>query len=211
MSEKTQHRKAALRDRLVTSAETRIEKNGMPALRARDLAVDAGCSLGAIYNVYDDLNAIIMAVNGRTFLKLGKTVADAVGAEASAPATQRLIAMSNAYLHFASEHNHLWRALFDLQMSSDGVVPDWYLVALRGLFSHIAKPLSEIFPDKNANDLDLMTRALFSSVHGIVLLGLEKRISGVPIERVEDMLSQVLNEIGGKNERCSNESLNNVQ
>ena len=37
-----------------------------------------------------------------------------------------------------------------------------------------------------------MVRALFSSVHGIVMLGLQNRISGVPRDRVETMLEQVL-------------------
>lgn len=198
MSQKTEQRKTALRDRLITAAETRIEQDGLQSLRARDLAKDAGCSLGAIYNVFDDLNAVVMAVNGRTFRKLGTEVAASVAGAADVPANQRLIIMSNAYLHFAADHKTLWRALFDVQMSTDGVVPDWYLAALRGLFQHISEPLSEIFPAKSASDLDLMTRALFSSVHGIVLLGLEKRISGVPIERVEDMIAQVLNEIGKK-------------
>lgn len=198
MSEKTEQRKAALRDLLTESAETRIERDGLGALRARDLAADAGCSVGAIYTVFDDLNAIAMAVNGRTFRKLGACVAQSmVGAEALSP-NDRLIRMSNAYLHFASRHSALWRALFDLQMSTEGPVPDWYLQALNTLFQHIASPLAELFPEKSAADLDLMTRALFSSVHGIVLLGLEKRISGVPIGRVETMIAQVLNQIGNK-------------
>jgi AcrR family transcriptional regulator len=198
VSEKSKQRKLVLRDKLVAVAEARIEHAGLASLRARDLATDAGCSLGAIYNVYEDLNAVVMAVNGRTFRKLGTVVASSVADAASIPPNQRLIIMSNAYLHFAAEHKNLWRALFDLQMSSDGVVPDWYLAALRDLFQHIAEPLAEIFPDKNAADLDLMTRALFSSVHGIVLLGLEKRISGVPIENVEQMISQVLGQVGNK-------------
>ncbi len=199
MSEKSKQRKLVLRERLVVAAEARIERAGLASLRARDMASDAGCSLGAIYNVFEDLNAVVMAVNGRTFRKLGTVVANSVADAASIAPTQRLIIMSNAYLHFAAEHKNLWRALFDLQMSSDGMVPDWYLAALRDLFQHIAEPLAEIFPDKNAADLDLMTRALFSSVHGIVLLGLENRISGVPIEKVEMMISQVLGEVGKKN------------
>ena len=40
-----------------------------------------------------------------------------------------------------------------------------------------------------------MTRALFSSVHGIVLLGLERRISGVPPEKLERMIELVLSNI----------------
>jgi len=47
-------------------------------LRARDFAADAGCSLGAIFNVFDDLNAIVMAVNGRAFRKLGASWVGAI-------------------------------------------------------------------------------------------------------------------------------------
>lgn len=61
MSEKSKHRKLVLRDKLVVAAEARIEHAGLASLRARDLAMDAGCSLEAIYNVYEDLNAVVMA------------------------------------------------------------------------------------------------------------------------------------------------------
>lgn len=196
MSEKTKQRKAALAERLIQAAEIRIERDGIRALRARDLARDAACSVGAIYNVFDDLNALIMAVNGRTFRQLGETVARSVAGAQDKTPNQRLILMSNAYLHFASEHNNLWRALFDLQMSLDGPVPDWYVQALAGLFAHISAPLSDLFPHLDADGLDLMTRTLFSSVHGIVLLGLERRISGVPVERIEEMIAQLLFQIG---------------
>ena len=51
---------------------------------------------------------------------------------------------------------------------------------LAAVFELIANPLAQIYPTKTADDLDLTVRALFSAVHGIVLLGLEKRISAVP-------------------------------
>ncbi|MCF6232072.1 MAG: TetR/AcrR family transcriptional regulator [Rhodobacteraceae bacterium] len=196
MSEKTEKRKQDLRERLTDAAHIRIERDGFRALRARDLARDAGCALGAIYNVFNDLNAIVLAVNGITFRRLGATVAQSVkGADTQSP-NQRLILMSTAYLHFASTHNNLWRAVFDIQMSLDGPVPEWYVVELAKLFEHISAPLAEIFPDRDAEGLDLMTRTLFSSVHGIVLLGLERRISGVPVEEIEQMIAQLLNQIG---------------
>lgn len=196
MSEKTKKRKQDLRERLIDAAHTRIERDGFRALRARDLARDAGCAVGAIYNVFDDLNAIVLAVNGATFRQLGLVVAQSVqGAEAQTP-NQRLILMSTAYLHFASTHNTLWRALFDVQMSLAGPVPEWYVVELAKLFAHISAPLAELFPERDAKGLDLMTRTLFSSVHGIVLLGLERRISGVPVEEIEQMIAQLLNQIG---------------
>ncbi|CUH89783.1 hypothetical protein PH5382_03736 [Phaeobacter sp. CECT 5382] len=195
MTLKSEQRRAALRETLVAAAEQRISLEGARALRARDLAKDAGCAVGAIYNAFEDLNAIVMAVNGRTFQKLGKMVGASIEAAGDLPPQDRLILMSNAYLQFAAENTRLWRALFDLDMPADGPVPGWYMQELDALFANIARPVSEIFPQKSPAELTLMVRALFSSVHGIVLLGLENRISGVPRERIEDMISQVLTQI----------------
>ncbi len=195
MAAGTSERKAALKAKLLDIAEKRIADGGLGSVRARDLANEAGCSVGAIYNVYDDLNALIMAVNGRTFRALGATVSNAVEQAGPVGPSDRLIVMSNAYLAFAASHTHLWRALFDLEMTADGPVPDWYLQELNAVFSLIAAPLREIYPEKSLEELDLMVRALFSSVHGIVLLGLERRISGVPLDRIEQMIAAVLGEI----------------
>lgn len=179
---------------MVEAAELRIARDGLAELRARDLSKDAGCSVGAIYNVFDDLQALIMEVNGRTFRALGQTVSESIQPEQ--PPTERLVSMSHAYLHYAAAHTNLWRALFDLRMTDDGSAPDWYREALGGLFAMISDPVSQLFPEMGKVELDLMTRALFSSVHGIVLLGLENRISGVPPERIETMIAQVLTRIG---------------
>jgi hypothetical protein len=104
--------------------------------------------------------------------------------------------MSHGYLAFAVDHTNLWRALFDLEMSVDGPVPVWYFEELRAVFALIAAPLARLYPDMEADQRNLMVRALFSSVHGIVLLGLERRISAVPQDKIEIMLSQLLSQIG---------------
>ncbi len=195
MATKAEQRRADLRVRLVDAAERRIARDGAGALRARDLATDVGCAVGAIYNAIEDLNAIIMAVNLRTFSALEASVSASLdGTDGQSPA-QRLIVMSHAYLQFAQEHTQLWRALFDLQMTASGPVPDWYREALADLFRHIAGPLSERFPEKTEAELNLLVRGLFSSVHGIVLLGLEDRISGVPPEQIGVMISEVLGRV----------------
>ncbi len=198
MAGKVQERQAKLRERLIDAGEAQVIVGGLVSMKARDLAAEAGCSLGAIYNVFDDLAALAMAINARTFARMGKVVAASQMGTAAVDPNERLVLMSNAYLHFAAENANLWRALFDIEMSTDTRVPAWYLDELGRLFSFIAAPLAELFPEKNKTELDLMTRALFSSVHGIVLLGLEKRISAVPIAQVEEMIRQLLFQIGNK-------------
>lgn len=199
MAGKVEARKAALREKLIDLAETQIEAEGLASLRARELARQAGCAVGAIYTHFEDLNALTLEVNGRTFARLGAAVAAVVEAGQGQAPNARLVAMSHAYLEFAGEHPKLWRALFDVEMRSDGPVPDWYGQAMAQLFSYITEPLAEIFPLFEPAELDLMTRTLFSSVHGIVLLGLENRISGVPGEQLRTMIRLLLEQVGTKN------------
>ena len=195
MTTKAERRRADLRDKLVVAAEARIRETGVTALRARDLAKDAGCAVGAIYNAFDDMTALVMAVNGRTFQRLGAVVEASITASRGASATDRLILMSEAYLDFASDNSRLWRALFDLELPADGAVPVWYRTALDRLFQHIAGPVAELFPDQPPEEQALTVRALFSSVHGIVLLGLENRISGVPPQDIRRMIALVLSRL----------------
>jgi AcrR family transcriptional regulator len=113
----TADRRAALRDTLIDLARDRIAEDGLRALKARDLATSAKCSVGAIYNVFGDLNELSMAVNGETFKALGAHVLAGLAPHADAPAVDRLIAMSESYLDFASENPRLWRALFDISLT----------------------------------------------------------------------------------------------
>ena len=124
MAGKVEARRAVLRDTLIAHAETRIKADGLKNLRARDLAKDAGCALGAIYNVFGDLNDLVLAVNARTFHRLGAAVAETL-AQAPQNATQQLIAMSHAYHRFAAENFNAWRALFDIERPAGEAAPDW--------------------------------------------------------------------------------------
>lgn len=195
MARDTAKRREDLRERLLDIAEGEIRENGLASLRARALADQAGCAVGAIYNVFEDMTGLVLAVNGRTFRKMGAFVSDTIKAHPDASPTDNLIIIAKAYLAFASDNPNLWRALFEVEMSTEGSVPAWYLDELGRLFSIISSPISELHPEASATEVDLMTRTLFSSVHGIVLLGLEKRISGVPRERMEDMIEYLLKSV----------------
>lgn len=195
MAGKVEEKRNTLRKRLVEVAEEKIISEGLLAIRARDLAAEAGCSVGAIYNVFDDLTDIILEVNGRTFRRLGTHVVDQVDALSTDEPVTILTTMGHAYLDFAQKNQNAWAALFEVEMTTDQEVPDWYMSEMRNLLEIISRPLANLFPELEQNRLFMFTRALFSSVHGIVLLGLEKRVSGVPRDHLQDMISFVLNNL----------------
>lgn len=191
MAGKVAERRKVLREDLVKIAEATIAQSGLTSLRARDLAAEAGCAVGAIYNVFGDLNDLVLAVNARTFHALGAEVAAAL-ADAEQTPTDQLIVMAQAYHHFASRHHNLWRALFDIERAEGETAPDWYLAEMGQLFTFIHDPLAALNPDTGAEELILLTKALFSSVHGIVLLGLDEASAGVQSDNIDAMIALIL-------------------
>ena len=188
----TQDRRAALRTKLTDAAEAQIAREGLASLRARDLAKVAGCSVGAIYTIFDDLQAITLAVNMRTFSNMGgEIMAKVRQAEGAAP-PDRMIAMAHAYLDYAMRNPLRWKALFEVAMTRDSAIPDSYAAALRQLFGLISNPLAELAPTADAARIDMLTRALFSSIHGMVLLGVENRVSAVPQPDLPDAIAFII-------------------
>ena len=191
MAGKTEQRRQELRETLTLIAERVIASEGLGALRARDLAKEAGCAVGAIYNVYGDLTELVLAVNARTFHRLGADVAEAL-AEAPQDPVAQLVVMAQAYHRFAAANHYSWRALFDVERPAGETAPDWYLQEMGRLFTYISDPLTVLFPNRDAGEIALLTRALFSSVHGIVLLGLDEASAGVPASDIDRMIEMVL-------------------
>lgn len=192
MAKKTQERRAQLKTTLIDLAEAQIRTDGLGSLKARDLATKAECSVGAIYNVFDDLEGLVLEVNARTFKALGKHAAASIP---DAPPLDQLIAMAQAYLHFAVANRGTWDALFNLKTLSNEARPDWYLAQMDALFEIISKPLGALRPELSEEDMFLLTRALFSSVHGIVIMGIDNFSGGVPTDKLEKMISIVLKNI----------------
>jgi len=115
-------RRAALREALAASAQRIIGERGYQALRARDVARDVGCALGAIYGVFADLDALILAVKERTLDLLEAEIAERIPSAESLPkgdlaaardqAEQNLQDLAALYLAFASAHPWLGPAVF---------------------------------------------------------------------------------------------------
>ena len=199
MSEKTEKRRAELRTRLVDAAEAAIVADGIAAVKARDLAKQANCAVGAIYNVFADMTQLVMAVNGRTFPGgLGRRSRPSWRIEPM-PCPQinwcpspLPICTSPRTIRTRGAHYSKLRCR-PISRSHIG-----YQEQLAGLFGLIRLPLSRLRPDLADEELSLLTRALFSSVHGIVSLGLEKRISGVPVPEMEKMISMIIKHFAGE-------------
>ena len=170
----TTERHRELAARLVDAAEAVIAQAGLAGLRARDLAEAAGCSVGAIYGVFPTLDALIMAVNDRTLSALQ----DALDRQTwpDDPAEQ-LAGFASSYLAFAAAHPARWAALFQHRLPPDQTVAADYAARQDRLFTRVAEPIARLCPHLPQSELPVLSRTLFSAVHGVVQLGLEQKLA----------------------------------
>ncbi|MEM9145729.1 MAG: WHG domain-containing protein [Pseudomonadota bacterium] len=192
MPDTRSERKAALRERLVDAAHRRIARDGLGALRARDLAAEAGCALGSLYTAFADIDALILAVNARTLVELGTALARAADGKEGRPALQ---ALAGAYARFAFANTRAWSALFEHRMADGGPSPDWFLAGHAALFERLKAPLAVVEPHLSPEALDLRARTCFAAVHGIIALSVHNRHLGLPGHSIASELEAFVDRI----------------
>ena len=185
-------RRLRLREALLAAAEAMIRAQGLGGLKARELAQAAGCAVGAIYNVFPDLDSLVLAVNAGTLDRIDAAIGRAEKAGRTdgraESAAERLVALGEAYLDFAAGEPHLWRALFEHRLPAGRQAPSWYREQQARLFAHLDAPLAVLMPVAGDAERRETARVLFSAVHGLVMLGLEEKLGAMPIERLRAQL-----------------------
>lgn len=197
----TTERRQNLKEALIQAAERAIEAQGVSGLKARDLAAEAGCSLGAIYNVFADLDALILAVNAKTLATLERELDAAVTPPPADGgdldwALKQMDRLALAYLDFAAANASRWRAMFDHMMHDRSRVPEWYYDQQKRLFAFIEQPLRVLKPELENEAVVQLARSVFSAVHGVVLLGLSEKLGETPLSKLQSQTSVIVAAIG---------------
>lgn len=190
MAGKREAKREDLKARLIEAARNRIASEGLANLRARDVTQDAGCALGGLYTAFADLGELVIHVNSETLARLQEELASDRAGDGTP--TGRLRALARGYLKFATENRNLWKALFDHYLPETSPTPQWHLEEHLALMKVIAEPLAELQPDMPMEDRAIRARTLFGAVHGVVSISLEGRFVGLPLERLEREVDELV-------------------
>ena len=142
-----------------------IASKGLRSLKVRDVAEAADCSIGSVYNEFGDFDGLILTVNRETVQALTARLA---AVPADNPIRQ-LHGLAATYLDFAAEHANLLRSLFEHRMEEDRPFPEDILIMVMQAFALMHEPLVRLMPNKDPAEVALLSRMMFSAVHGITL------------------------------------------
>lgn len=163
-----------LRATVMAIGKRLIVNEGLASVQARRIATEAGCAVGSIYNVFEDLDHLIIALNMSTLNELGQSLKAAHETSKGRPTQGRLMALAEAYFEFAAGNRKQWRAIFEHHLPEGATAPPEYREDQNRLFALVEECLIGELP--NHAERQSAARALFASVHGIVSLALDRKL-----------------------------------
>ena len=129
------------RELILKAATELIESDGLAQASAREVARRIGYSPGTLYNVFDNLDDLVLTIEARLLDRLAARLAEVPSASSPQEQPQRL---AETYLRFTSENPRLWNLLFEHHMPAGKDIPAWYRMKLDGLMARIEEALTPV-------------------------------------------------------------------
>lgn len=188
MARRKDHTREELKEMSVISARKIIAAQGLSNLNMRRIAGDIGYTVGTLYNVFEDMDDLMMHINAATLDSLYEMLEkDVPQNDKNAPRALKKIARS--YIRFAEENFNLWNVLTNYEQMTEEDRPDWYIEKTARLFRMVETHLAPLC--KTTTKAERSAKILWASVHGICVLGLNGRldITGAdPVQSLTDTL-----------------------
>jgi AcrR family transcriptional regulator len=182
-----------LKSNIVRVAREILVSDGLEGLQARRVARGADCSVGTIYNLFGNLDMVIITANADTLDELHGELLRSKDGMSTMDA--QLNAMASMYLSFAVERTTEWRAIFEHRLTTKTTVPDWYLLKQSELFAVVEGILEQAIAAPNRR-LEA-ARALFSAVHGVIALALNEKLGIFDRNATERQVKFIVQSISG--------------
>ncbi len=127
MGRRSIHTPDELRELIVQAATDIVDHDGLSGLSAREIAKRVNYSPGTLYNVFDNLDDLLLTIEARLLDRLAERL-DSVDSDGTPQ--QRLCRLADAYLAFTQENPKLWNLLLEHRMPAGREIPDWYRAKL---------------------------------------------------------------------------------
>ena len=185
MGRRSDHTREELRERILSAGEELVAQSGASGLTARRLADRIGYSVGTLYNFFEDLDDLVVHINGRTLDHMYTACARVTKRPGPEEA---LRAYARAYLRFTKEHDRLWAMVLDGSSHHHRELPDWYQAKVARLLGLVEQALAPLIPGDK--DRKRSARVLWASLHGISSLAGASAVVENPPELVNDLITR---------------------
>jgi AcrR family transcriptional regulator len=199
MGRRSEHTPDALRTLIIEASERIIASDGLSGLSAREIARSVGYSPGTIYNIFENLDDLVLQVEARLLDDLDQRL---LALPTTGSPDDRVLALGRTYLAFTAERPRLWNILFEHHLPPSASVPGWYQAKLDALMSRVESVLRPVIPHADHQTTARSARVLWAGVHGITSLATADKLSNVTMASAQVLMDDLLlNYLAGLRQR----------
>jgi AcrR family transcriptional regulator len=190
MARRSDHSREEIRQMALGVAETMVAAEGYKGLSARKVASAIGYTVGTLYLVFENLDDLILQINGRTLDALYEWLR--ARRRQDADARDALFALADAYIAYAEAETPRWNLLFEYVSDKGDVLPAWYQAKLSRVFGLVEVGLAPLADHRSAVEIQQAARVLWASVHGICTLKIRHRMELVGAQSTDAMAHMLI-------------------
>ena len=169
---------------LLEAAKTVVNQEGLSGLTARNVAKQAGYAVGTIYNVFRNMNELILMINGETLMKMKEELKKSLSSMRKNQSLGRILA--KFYVGFAKKNTPFWNLLFEFKYPQGETLPQWYKKLVEENFELLENAISRQL-SVDPKRLKRASCVIWASFHGIVSLSLTGKLEIGTKERPEHL------------------------
>jgi AcrR family transcriptional regulator len=189
MGRRSSHKPEELRELIISTTTDMISTKGLAGTTAREIARRIGYAAGTIYNVFEDLDDLILVIEGRMLDELaGRLKAVPV----SEDPVERVCQLATAYLAFTQDNPKLWCLLFEHQMPAGWEIPPAFKAKLETPLAILADSLIPIIGANDPERLHRAARVIWASIHGITSLSTTQKLASITNDSADVLINRLV-------------------
>lgn len=191
MARRSDHSRNEIAQMILDSTFDIIVEHGVEGVSTRRIANRIGYTVGTLYNVYSNLDDILLHINARTIDILIDTLQSGLGQQQNKQdAEERLYIIAHKYLDFAITNYNLWHVLFEYRLPEEADIPDWYRSKLAQIFSIVDSIVVDLVDqEEKAKEI---AGIIWASIHGICSLSIKNKLTKVGFTDASYMIDKFL-------------------
>ncbi|HHH40120.1 MAG TPA: TetR/AcrR family transcriptional regulator [Sedimenticola sp.] len=190
MARRSDHSREEIREMALAAAEQILSEQGPGGLSARKVAKAIGYTVGTLYLVFDNLDDLILQVNGRT---LDRLHAQMVAEQSRFQDPQeRLLQLGHTYIRFANAEPHHWTLIFESRLPEGKGMPTWFQEKVARMFSLVEAGLAPLAGHRSQEEIAQAARALWGGVHGICILAVTDKLGVAGVGSVQELAQALM-------------------
>lgn len=167
MARRYDHSRPDLRAMALDAAREIVGEGGIRALSARKVSGRIGYAVGTLYNLFENLDDLILQLNATTLDSLDEALR---GVPTEGETEVVLKRLAGRYIAFTGDNLNLWNCLFDHRLPPEVDLPDWYAEKVGQLLDILEQAIAPLFDPDDGSARQASARVLWSSLHGICSL-----------------------------------------